>query len=145
MSELRKGDVILLRDRFVVLVSDAETCQHGVRVRLRNLYQPFEDWTELLLSPDQDRKVFIVRDLLLSQHHQTTDTPSRGSVMSMRWRRVRVGSYRYQFWNGTEWIGPERAWTIKLEEGVWCVRDELSRVRGHTETLEDAQRLVANL
>jgi hypothetical protein len=144
MSELRKGDVILLRDRFVVLVSNAETCQHGVRVHLRNLYQPFEDWTEIL-PPDQSCKVFIVCDLLLSQHHQTTDTPSRGSVMNMRWRRVRVGSYRYQFWNGTEWIGPERAWTIKLEEGVWCVRDEQGRVRGHTETLEDAQRLVANL
>lgn len=60
---------------------------------------------------------------------------------SMRWRRVRVGSYRLQYWDGAAWLGPLQAWTIRLIEGEWVLRDDRGRERGRTSTLDDCKAL----
>jgi hypothetical protein len=61
----------------------------------------------------------------------------------MEWRRVRVGSYRLQYWDSENgWIGPVTAWTIKLAVPVWNVYDPSGRHRGQAPTLDEAKTLV---
>lgn len=70
-----------------------------------------------------------------------SNLPEALAGSGMRWRRVRVGSYRLQYWDGSAWLGPLQAWTIKLEDGEWVLRDDRGRERGRTLSLDDCKAL----